>query len=452
MSMLTQRARISLSRLNLVNGDVGESGTLLGVLDAVARVALGTGPQHAYVVTCYFDLPAIAAFGRTARKHVERAGGRLQGLVVAVEAGEWIRCRRSVAEVKDEVATLSKVRNVTVVPVKVEGRLLHAKAYAVISDAKEHKGFLAVTSGNATGRGLGLAKNANIELATVTTDSAELHAFKDIVEALLEHEVTEEDALRQDMFLRALFSAGSFYHRWQGSLSSEVRFKMTLIAKGKRVRKENVAAFRDYEPDSDTMSRDPLEIERVFERIPKPFPASLWRTYAVDTLLGYWTPAPIAAVVDRKLKADVEPYLNAIRNRTAPARVDKIADRLTVDLREFARKGWVTESPDVVDTWRERVDRFRGNEDILRLRIHPYSRVPDLLEGASRDAILKMQETLSVQLNSKKKLGGTKSVIAGFSAGDLSRSDLDEEFRGLAEEATASSTSTIPRNLVSRQP
>jgi hypothetical protein len=438
--MNNQRARISRPLLNLVNGDVGESGTLLGVLDAVARVALGTGPQHAYVVTCYFDLPAVAAFARMARTRVERAGGRLQGLVVAVDVGEWIRCRRSVSEVKDQIARSSKVRNVTVVPVKVEGRLLHAKAYAVISDAKQHAGFLAVTSGNATGRGLGLAKNANIELATVTTDPAELYAFKDVVEALLEHEVSEEDALRQDMFLRslALFSAGSFYHRWQGALSSEVRFKMTLTAKGKRVRKENAAAFRGYEPDSDTMSRDPLEIEKVFERIPKPFPASLWRTYAVDTLLGYWTPASIAAVVDHKLRGDVEPYLNAIRSRTSSARVDKIADRLTADLREFVRKGWVSESPDVVDTWRERVDRFRGNEDILRLRIHPYSRVPDLLGGASRDAILEMQRTLSIQLDSKKKLGGTKAVIARFLAGALSRIDLEEEFQRLAEEATAS--------------
>jgi len=49
-----------------------------------------------------------------------------------------------------------------------------------------------------------------------------------------------------------------------------------------------------------------------------------------------------------------------------------------------------------------------------------------------------MHYALSIQLDSKKKLGGTKSVVAAFLDGELDRDDLDEEFRRLAEEAKES--------------
>jgi hypothetical protein len=137
--------------------------------------------------------------------------------------------------------------------------------------------------------------------------------------------------MKADHFLLALalFSSGAFYHRWQGSLSAEIRFKLTLTKTGRKAWTSGAGAFRRYRSDSDTISRDPLNIEQVFDKIPKPFPDWFWRTYATDTLLGYWLPDPIAMIVDRKLSDQMEPYMTAIQEHTVPKRITAVARRLT---------------------------------------------------------------------------------------------------------------------------
>lgn len=429
--------------LDLTNGKLGGGSTLISMIEETARASLvKKTKRHLYALSCYFDIAALSAFGRTVAKHVRSRGGTVASFNVAVDAGEWIRSRMTLAEIQGLLAKASGVplSEVAVAPIQVRGRLLHAKAYAAISSADDGDGFVVVTSGNATERGLGLAGNANIELATVTTTPANVSAFKALFEELAEHEVSEKDALRQDRFLLALalFSAGAFYHRWQGSLSAEIRFKLTLTEAGREERKRNAAAFRGYEPDADTMSRDPLEIEQIFETTPKPFPASFWRTYSVDTLLGHWVPAPIAELVDAKLSRDVAPYVTAIRGRTVPPIVRRIARELAADIEEYAGKGWITETPTVVDKWSKRVKRFRENDQALKLRIHPYERVPDVLDSSSRAAVLQMESTLSAQLGSKIKIGGTKGVVDRFLRGELTRAELDSEFQELADDAAAS--------------
>lgn len=429
--------------LDLANGKLGGGSTLISMIEAAARASLVKKAKcHLYALSCYFDAAALSAFGRTVARHVRSRGGIVASVNVAVDAGEWIRSRMSLGEIQGLLAKASGVprSEVTVVPIQVRGRLLHAKAYAAISGAGDSDGFVVVTSGNATERGLGLAKNANIELATVSTTSSDVSGFKALFEELAEHEVSEKDALRQDRFLLALalFSAGAFYHRWQGSLSAEVRFKLTLTEAGREERKRNAAAFRRYEADSDTMSRDPLEIGKIFETTPKPFPSSFWRTYAVDTLLGHWVPAPIAELVDDKLSRDIAPYVTAIAGRTAPPKVRRIARELVADIEEYASKSWITETPAVVDKWTERVKRFRENDQALKLRIHPYERVPDVLDSSSRAAILHMERTLSAQLGSKIKIGGTKGVVDRFLRGELTRAQLDRAFQELADDAAES--------------
>jgi hypothetical protein len=104
-------------------------------------------------------------------------------------------------------------------------------------------------------------------------------------------------------------------------------------------------------------------------------------------------------------------------------------------VRDLRRRGWIEDPPAIVDGWRDRVTHFRNNKEVLKLRIHPYERVPDVLDAASREAILQMDRVLSGQLELKRKLGGTKNVVARFLKEELSMSELDNELEDLLESA-----------------
>jgi hypothetical protein len=241
-------------------------------------------------------------------------GGAVTGITVAVDVGQWIRCRVPTEVLARDLAAASKVdlKLVRIVPVQFPHRLVHAKAYAAISPGcAGSKGFVVVTSGNATHPGLGLASNSNLELAVLITQRSALLDFEKVMRELVKKSVSVSKAMQQDHFLRALalFSRGTFYHKWQGSLSSEIRFKLTLTDTGRKARSRGETAFRAYQPDADTVSRDPLSIESIFQNIPKPFPPRFWAIYSVETLLGYWLPNPVSEVVNRKLSEKVAPYI-----------------------------------------------------------------------------------------------------------------------------------------------
>jgi hypothetical protein len=423
--------------LALTNGPSQNSRTLLSFIGEAARVTMGKGAQrHIYILTCYFDLPAVMRVTAAICQRLKHVSGKVSEITIAIDVGEWIRCRIAKEELVQKVADTANVpaRLVNVVCVRIPGRLLHAKAYAAIRSKGQDKGFVVVTSGNTTQRGLGLDGASNLEIALATTDRRSLAEFARTMDELASHEMPERLALKQDEFLAALalFSSGAFYHRWPGSLSTEIRFKLTLTSKGRKARKENVRAFRDYQSDSDTISRIPINIEEVFKAHPKPFPAAFWRTYAVDTLLGYWLPSPVASVVDQKLLEDVKPYVAAIRRRTSEGRMLGVTKELRTEVSDLARSGWIKERHDAVDAWRERVDRFRANTDLIILRLHPYQRVPELLSGETRPVVLETVKALRAYLVQRTKLGPTKGIIARFLAGKLTVAQLDKEWTRLA--------------------
>jgi hypothetical protein len=115
--------------------------------------------------------------------------------------------------------------------------------------------------------------------------------------------------------------------------------------------------------------------------------------------------------------------------------VAHVAKDLEVEVSDYFDKGWIEESSEVVDMWRTRVSRFRENEAVLKLRIHPYERVPDVLDGGSRSVVLQMRKALLEQLQSKKRVGGIKAIVARFLAGELSRTELDAECVAVASQA-----------------
>jgi hypothetical protein len=428
-------------RLALTNDSSKRSGTLLTFIDRATQATVGKGAQrHVYVLTCYFDIDALVEVIATVFRRINSVSGKIAGVTVAIDVGEWIRCRVSSDELIGRIAKAARVpeKLVKVISVRVPGHLLHAKAYAAIKPLSQEKGFVVITSGNTTRRGLGLSEACNLEIAALITERESLVEFEGIMRELAKHQISEQLAMKQDEFLQALalFSSGFFYHRWQGSLGAEMRFTLALTSKGKKARSENASQFREYQPDGDTMSRSPIDIENVFRKNPRPFSAAFWRNYAVDTLLGYWIPRPVAEIVDQKLAQDVKPYLDEVRKLTTPTRVTSVVSELKNDLKDFRRRGWVKEKPTVIDGWQDRVTRFRHNADLIKLRIHPYQRVPEVLTSETRQAILETAAVLREHLHYRKRLMPTKSVVAEFFAGRLTVAELDHEWSRVGRTAS----------------
>jgi hypothetical protein len=374
-------------QLALTNNSSKPSGTLLAFIDRAAQATVGKGAQrHVYVLTCYFDIDALVEVITTIFKSVKKVSGKVAGVTIAIDVGEWIRCRVSSDELISRIAKAAKIpeKLVEVISVQVPGHLLHAKAYAAIKPLGQEKGFVVITSGNTTQRGLGLSEASNLEIAALITQRESLVAFTGIMRELAEHKISEQLAMKQDEFLRALalFSSGCFYHRWQGSLGAEMRFTLTLTGK-----------------------------------------------------LGYWMPHSVAAKVDQKLAEDVKPYLDEVRKLTTPTRITSVVNQLKADITGFRRRGWIKEKPAIIDGWQDRVTRFRDNSDLIKLRIHPYQRVPDVLTSETRQAILETAAILREHLGYKKRLSPTKGVVAEFFAGRLTVAQLDNEWSRVGQTA-----------------
>lgn len=72
---------------------------------------------------------------------------------------------------------------------------------------------------------------------------------------------------------------------------------------------------------------------------------------------------------------------------------------------------------------------------MIKLRIYPYQRIPAVLDGETRQAVLHTLETLSSQLTAKTKLGATKKLVARFLDEELSFEELTRESKKLGDAA-----------------
>jgi hypothetical protein len=436
-------------QLALTNNPNKRSSRLLDFVDHAAQTTMGNhAKRHIYILTCYFDIEALVRVILTISKRLKQVTGIVDGVTVAIDVGEWIRCRMSRDELIKQIALAAKVskKHVKVLLVQVPGHLLHAKAYAAIKPYSKEKGFVVITSGNTTQRGLGLSDASNLEIATLTTEHELLVEFVDIMHELAINDVTDQREMEQDEFLKALalFSSGVFYHHWRGSLGAEIRFKLTLTNKGKKARLKSSSDFNGYQPIGNTMSRSTIDIQNVFRKIPKPFYPQFWKNYAIDTLLDYWVPCPIAKIVDQKLDEDVKPYLTEIHKLTTPQHINSMVEELNAEVSRLRNKGLIEETQSIVDVWQDRVMRFRNNIDLIKLRIHPYRRIPQLLTSETRLAILETATALREHLSDKKTLSPTKSVVVDFFAGKLTLEQLDLEWSRIGQEVVIKSA-TIRR-------
>lgn len=429
------------ARVLLANQMPGSTQSLLAYLEDCARHSSLPGkPRRLVVITCYFDRAALKRAAAALSAGVRSSDGTISELMVAVDVGEWVRRRVSRMRLQTQLAEAAGIdpSMVTVVPVQFTGRLLHAKAYAALRvEGKVVSGFAVVTSGNATGRGMGIDPKSNAELAARISDRQGLLEFNAMVSRLATKSPSTETLVRQSRFLRALalFSRGRFYHRWQGSLSSETRFSFLLTEAGKAAARGDADAFPGYDSDAETKSRDPIMIERVFHRRPRALPRSFWKVYAVETVMGHWLPDAIARLVDERVADTAEGYVNAVAQHLSDERVTKAADELKKEMERFQANGWTKAGPRLVDTWQKRVVRLRTDHALIRLRVHPYEQVPQLLNSETRSAVLQAALSLEQRLAGKATTG-TRRVVKAYLDKSLTLAELDASLAGLAEDAS----------------
>jgi hypothetical protein len=237
-----------------------------------------------------------------------------------------------------------------------------------------------------------------------------------VVAKLKDSVVSPAQRLKQDEFLFAirLLAAGSFYHQWTGNLKSEVRFKLQLSEKGKRLGADQRRVFREggFEDDTESVSSDPLKMERVFKKVPKPLPREFVRMFTVDTLLGRWMPAGISNLVSARLDRALAPYMDQVRRLTEDASLHELCKRLDQRVADFLEKGVIEGAEDVVNNWRARVERFRENEALLRRIVFNLEKLEEPLGEMDRTLILQTYDSLRGSVEVKGYRGALKKALA----------------------------------------
>ncbi len=421
--------------------------TLLDYLENATKETTGrNGKRTFYAVTCYFDSEAVKTLANNINNALNEVQGQLIGFYVFVDIRDWFKYRGSKDELIQNICELTQLAEnaIDFIPINFRNRLFHAKSYALVArksrkQNRRRKGFVATTSGNLTKRGLGLDDESNIEFVEIANNPTSIEEFITIIEDIEKNNTVSEELLaNHDNFLLALqiFSAGSFYHKWEGNLSNEVRFKLTLTNPGiKAFQAKNNPLFANYKNDSKSISRDPINLQRVFNDKPKPFPKRFWATYSIDTLLGRWVPIDIAYLVDDVLKNSVQPYIEEIKSITNSENLRGKIQEIKREVDEFKQNGYIKEEyDDIIHAWLDRIKKFRDNEELITLRIHNYEKVPEILDSSTRRLILKTFSQLRNQINMGSQLRGLKARIDRAITND--RYDIfEQELETLYKEA-----------------
>ena len=178
---------------------------------------------------------------------------------------------------------------------------MHAKAYAMLqyTGVKLEDGYVWVTSGNATRRGLGQA-SPNFEISSVTDKLSELREFLRIWDFLAaDHSVSIDRPVASSNeygFRYGLVASGIFLHKWSMPLSAQLALRYTMTARGreKAVQISDELQSQGFDLGVGTLSRQPLRFKAT-KVLPKAFPVKLmvWPMLAgpAGSMRSTWTSA-----------------------------------------------------------------------------------------------------------------------------------------------------------------
>ena len=75
---------------------------------------------------------------------------------------------------------------------------------------------------------------------------------------------------------------------WDSPLAGATRFTLQLTEHGRHARNSPGNPFPGYTSDSQSISRDPVELDRLSNGLGGFFLRRFWATYSIDTTLGRW--------------------------------------------------------------------------------------------------------------------------------------------------------------------
>ena len=306
------------------------------VLEAASSLPKRLQRRHELrIVTCYVDFDAV-------EKLIVKLAGlvKLRSVLLMFEYMDIFRPDRRPNTARLELESLAvrcQQRNVNFdsIPVRAGG-LMHAKAYALIQETAGRTvagGVTFVSSGNATGRGLG-HHQPNTELSYGLTTLKGLHDFLNVWEILARSRKPFTDAAASEdeyVFKYALFSGGMFLHKWGIPFGSQTAIRYGLTRKGKREIIQIREEFRDeFDLERETLSRQPLRLFGGLDtKVGKPLPPHFTRTYAIDTLLGRWCPLDVWTTVEEAVKEDegFTVFVKKLMAASTPAKLQEISGK-----------------------------------------------------------------------------------------------------------------------------
>lgn len=321
------------------------------------------------------------------------------------------------------------------------GALMHAKGYALVQLLEDGygDGLVCVGSGNATFPGLGQKmfngmQRSNVELFQISVNGNEVPEFMNIWDQLWECERSlDASSSNADAyeFAYTLLASGVFLHDWRDSLSSKIGIKYTITSEGrKEISVDEELKRLGFNVDLLTMTRNPLHM--VDFSLTRSMPQSFTRIYTVDSLMGRWCPRSVWNVVEETIEVDVDfkLFLESFLKATEPDQLIKCAEDEEKISRRLVERGIVTDVPGRVDSWIEKMEALRDNEDKLKRIFLQFESFDLPYDFSAREQVMDLHESLFETLALKRNMSFVAEKIADVERmRDLRLLDLDGKQR-----------------------
>ena len=246
--------------------------TLISFINKNAELFASKSPNRKwifYAMTCYFNKDTAKDLANSLKNIL---GNNFLEFHILLDKDEWLKKRIDIKEFTNsfhDKETSEKDQSslhVTLIPINADGKLFHAKSYALVSTSSPiedsekpysdilnkfqeleldfyqfdpfhgsgslflndelNQGFVIITSGNFTESGF----NNNIEIASVTCNHSSLCHYTEVFEKIKSQYIVSQKEIEKQKRLHAaisIISLGTFYHDWDKSFDLRFRLKFS---------------------------------------------------------------------------------------------------------------------------------------------------------------------------------------------------------------------------------
>ena len=396
-----------------------------------------------YAITCYFKQDAAKKVAKSISSVLHK---NLSGFHILIDKDEWFKECLDLDIFVEDICRITNLsaNDVSFTPISPKpNKLFHAKSYSLIksnsSILSNYEGFGIVTSANLTNAGL----EKNIEIGQLMYDSNSLEDFFNIFWKLKNNYVLSEQDLAEEKEYQQAFnilSSGSFYHQWQQKHKIDLRFRLKFSEKEKKRRKnktdepERYLGF-DSDQETESISKDPINIKSFFEQFPKPIPDNFLGRYSIDTLLGNWVPKTISDLIEEELNKMTDIYINILQNKLEKE-IDEYLKELEDAVESFKRSeiiDWTEEdNVNAISRWKKRVMQISQDKNLLKLLLWQYEKIPISLDSIQeRNFIFTLYKRLKEFYNPNINRQGVGQILSENNHGQIN----NDFFKDLVKEA-----------------